>query len=299
MADQKVSEFTSTSSVDGTETVPILQSGTNKRVLLSAVKTSYLDTLYQPLDADLTAIAGLTSAANKIPYFTGSGTAAVADFTAAGRALVDDASAAAQCTTLGVGTGDSPTWAGATIKAASPTVIFKDSDCADGDVNFDIVVAATDTGTGAEDIDVTFAAQVAGTKVGFITFDADGRLALGYGGQPVHCAKLVYGVPVTPVTTTASPASTDSGTIYTNTGDADGATINLPAASVGMMFTAAVCVAQTLTVTANGSDTIRIGSVVTAGGGSITANAIGSTITVSCVESGKWFATSAVGTWTI
>ena len=87
----------------------------------------------QAYDAELAAIAGLTSAANKGIQFTGSGTASTYDLTTAGKALLDDADASAQRTTLGLGTIATQNASGVSITGGSVTGLgspSSDSDAA-------------------------------------------------------------------------------------------------------------------------------------------------------------------------
>jgi hypothetical protein len=67
------------------------------------VTLSYSDVGAQPIDATLTALAAVTTAANKLIYATGSDVFSTTDFSAFGRSLIDDADASAGRATLGLG----------------------------------------------------------------------------------------------------------------------------------------------------------------------------------------------------
>ena len=76
-----------------------ISAGTNPTTL-----AGYGITDAQPLDATLTALAGVTVAADKLIYATGADAFATTDLSSYGRSLIDDADAAAARTTLGLGT---------------------------------------------------------------------------------------------------------------------------------------------------------------------------------------------------
>lgn len=64
----------------------------------------------QPLDATLTAIAGVTTAANKLIYATGSDTFTTTDLSVFARTFLDDADAPTVRTTLGIGATGKTIW---------------------------------------------------------------------------------------------------------------------------------------------------------------------------------------------
>lgn len=67
-------------------------------------------TAFQPADATLTALAGVTTAANKLAYFTGVDAAAATDITTAGREILSTATSGTNGQVLTSSGGGAPTW---------------------------------------------------------------------------------------------------------------------------------------------------------------------------------------------
>jgi hypothetical protein len=100
-------------------------------------------TILQPLDGELTAIAGLTSAANAIPYFTGSGTAGVISSSANMVSLLGSADYATALGNLG-GQPTNPALTSLSSKVFAKTALTGTggldtvlyADIADGDIGY-------------------------------------------------------------------------------------------------------------------------------------------------------------------
>lgn len=93
-----------------------------------------IGTTVQAYGLNLQAIRNLVTTADRLPYFTGAGAAALATFTAAGRNLVDDANTTAQRATLGLVIGTDVaapaatwTWRAVDIKTGAYTLVLGDA----------------------------------------------------------------------------------------------------------------------------------------------------------------------------
>jgi hypothetical protein len=99
MADIKISDLTEATSATANQQIEVNDGGVSRKITVDQVKT-YVGA--QPADNTLTALAGITTAADRVPYFTGTDVATTTTLTSFGRSLIDDVSSSEARTTLGL-----------------------------------------------------------------------------------------------------------------------------------------------------------------------------------------------------
>lgn len=118
---------------NGSKAVMVNSGGTALEAVTAATARTNLGlvigTNVQAYDAELAAIAGLTSAADKLPYFTGSGTAALADLTTIGRTITSCSIWTTKGDVLAASASASPIRVGV---GANGTVLTADSSASSG-----------------------------------------------------------------------------------------------------------------------------------------------------------------------
>lgn len=120
-----------------------------------------------------------------------------------------------------------------------------------------------------------------------------GTLAVANGGTGV----TGFGIAVAYTSDDALVAA-DNFQISTNNGAAGSVTLDLPAAVNGLQFSFVCMVAQDFIVQASGTDIIYLADTESVPGGIVSANTIGSAITLVYAGPGKWVALFSNGSWT-
>lgn len=92
---------------NGTDSVALTDLSAFARTILDDADGAAVRTTIgaQAVDATLTALAGMTTSANALPYFTGTDVVTTTTLSSFARTILDDTTAAAVLTTLGIGTG--------------------------------------------------------------------------------------------------------------------------------------------------------------------------------------------------
>lgn len=173
----------------------------------------------QAYDSELAAIAGLTSAADKLPYFTGSGTASLTTITSFIRTLLDDSDAATARTTLGAGTLDAATQA--EMESATSNTVGVTPGRAQYHPGVAKAFCVFDASSGTPTIDNSYnISSISDNAVGDFTFNfttsfSGSRFtAVGQAGQESNTIRLCWGPIAVP---TASSFRAGFGDTSTNT----------------------------------------------------------------------------------